>query len=931
MSFIRFIVLFFLLAGITSATAQITDSVYVIDPRVQIHSLTPFASILVDSSEELTVIDLTKEQQATRFTPLAGYKGGFQSGQNYWLRIPVTSLSSIDHWWLIIKPSIREYEYYARIDRMKLYQLDTMNQIIDSQQSGASIPGSQKKLHRDAGFTGADLSMLPHQKQFMFIQLSQDFNGGHFDVDVELRNPSAGIPESQFSSLLYTLSGIALVMGLLSLFFFVFIKEKAYLYFFIYLIFLSLHYLILHPALPFTDKFIPWAPWLTSYFFVLFTMGGFIMFMLFGRHFINLPVLSPKTDYWLMMLLRVWTVLVIGNILAMIILRKMLLDEYSFIPILISIGFIVRFAFFKNILARFFVVGAGWLLIWTLMGMLFAEQLIKIGINPWPIGQVGQMLIYLAGIAYKIRINEHEKAEAQRIREMDNIKSRFFANISHEFRTPLTLIRGLLQQINGNNAPSNGSVQVQPRQLQTMQRNADRLLELVNQLLDLSRLDSGKMKLQIIRGDILQVLKALSHAFDSMAERKQIHYHIHFPDQTPIAFFDKDKLEKIFTNLLSNAFKYTPEKGMVAVNVEIMEGRLRISVEDSGPGIAKKELDKVFDRFYQAEGNEDKGSGIGLALVKELVELYKGQISVSSEPGKGSQFRVSLPIEKSAFSEHELVFGEWYSNEEEFFIPSDYEEAQITREAQKSQLPLLLIVEDNADLRQFIRETMEQAFQVIDATNGTEGLEAAVNEVPDLIISDVMMPGIDGFTLTTRLKKDERTSHIPVILLTARAGQQHKVEGLEKGADDYLTKPFEARELLVRAQNLIDQRKLLRQKFAGQIRIRPSEIVADSVDVHFLTRVMEAIEQHMESDSFGVEELAKEIAMSRSQLHRKLISLIDKSPSELLRQTRLLRAKELLQKKAATPAEVAYRVGFTSHSYFSKCYKEEFGVSPSEV
>jgi signal transduction histidine kinase/DNA-binding response OmpR family regulator len=905
--------------------------VYVIDPRVQIHSLTPYASIFVDSSEELSVIDLTDKQHAPMFTPLTGYKGGFQSGQNYWLRIPVTSLSSIDHWWFIIRPSIKEYDYYARIDRMKFYQLDTLGQIIDSQQSGVSIPKSQKKLQMAAGFTGADLSLPAHQAQFLFIQLSQDFNGEPFNINIELRNPSTGIPESQFSSLLFTLSGIAFVMGLLSLFFFLFIREKAYLYFFIYLLFLSLHYLILHPALPFTDKFIPWAPLLTSHFFVLFTMGGFIMFMMFGRHFINLPVLSPKTDYWLMMLLRVWGILVAVNILAMIFMKRTLTEGYSFLPVLISIGFIVRFAFFKNTLARFFVVGAGWLLIWTLTGMLFVERMLEIGINPWPIGQVGQMLIYLAGIAYKIRINEHEKAEAQRIREMDGIKSRFFANISHEFRTPLTLIRGLLQQITGNHAPSNGTIMVQPRQLQTMQRNADRLLELVNQLLDLSRLDSGKMKLQIIRGDILQILKTLSHAFDSMAERKQIHYHIHFPEQTPIAFFDKDKLEKIFTNLLSNAFKYTPEKGMVSVNVEMIGGRLRITVEDTGPGIAKKELDKVFDRFYQSEGNEDKGSGIGLALVKELVELYKGQISVSSEPGKGSQFRVSLPVERSAFSDQEMVFGEWHSKDEELIMNSDDGEASHVREAQKAQLPLLLVVEDNTDLRQFIRETMEQAFHVIEAPNGKDGFERAVNEVPDIIISDVMMPGIDGFTLTARLKKDERTSHIPVILLTAKAGQQHKVEGLETGADDYLTKPFEARELLVRSQNLIDQRKLLRQKFAGQLQIRPSEIVADSVDVHFLAKVMETIEQHMSSESFGVEELAQEIAMSRSQLHRKLVSLIGKSPSELLRQTRLIRAKELLQKKAGTPAEVAYQVGFNSHSYFSKCYKEEFGINPSEV
>ena len=241
------------------------------------------------------------------------------------------------------------------------------------------------------------------------------------------------------------------------------------------------------------------------------------------------------------------------------------------------------------------------------------------------------------------------------------------------------------------------------------------------------------------------------------------------------------------------------------------------------------------------------------------------------------------------------------------------------------------MVEDNNDLRQFIRETVQPDYQVIEAKNGKEGFENAMSEIPDIIISDVMMPVMDGFAMTGKLKKDERTSHIPVILLTAKAGQSHKIEGLETGADDYLTKPFDAKELLVRIQNLIDQRKLLRKKFAGNIQLKPSEVTAKSIDEIFLGNVMQAIEQNMEEDEFGVEELAKEVAMSRSQLHRKMIALIDKAPSDLIRQTRLMRAKELLQKKIATPSEVAFKVGFNSHTYFSKCFKEEFGISPGEV
>jgi DNA-binding response OmpR family regulator len=246
-------------------------------------------------------------------------------------------------------------------------------------------------------------------------------------------------------------------------------------------------------------------------------------------------------------------------------------------------------------------------------------------------------------------------------------------------------------------------------------------------------------------------------------------------------------------------------------------------------------------------------------------------------------------------------------------------------------LPILLIVEDNADLRNHINEIVQQHYRVLQAVNGKEGFEMAVQEIPDIIISDVMMPLMDGFTLAQKLKKDERTSHVPIILLTAKAGQAHKIEGLETGADDYLTKPFDHKELLTRVRNLINQRKLLRKKFAGEIILKPSEVSVNSADENFLSKVMQAIEKNMGEEDFGVEELAKEVAMSRSQLHRKLIALTGQSPSEVLRNTRLLRAKELLQKKAATPGEVAYRVGFNSHTYFSKCFKEEFGVSPSEV
>ena len=464
-----------------------------------------------------------------------------------------------------------------------------------------------------------------------------------------------------------------------------------------------------------------------------------------------------------------------------------------------------------------------------------------------------------------------------------------------------------------------------------MRRNTDRLLELVNQLLDLSKLDSGKMKLQLIKGDLVQLLRALTASFESVAERKGINYHVHFPEYGSMYFFDKDKIEKIISNLLANAFKYTPESGTVSVTVEMENERLRILVEDSGPGIPKKELDKIFDRFYQVEGTEEKGSGIGLALVKELVTLYRGQISVNSEPGKGSRFRITVPVGRSLFQEDEFVYGEFKPNTNFTNRHFDEQESAPVTKTGSGNLPLLLLVEDNADLRQYINETVSAQYNVIEAVNGLEGVEKAIAEVPDIILSDVMMPVMDGFAFTQKIKKDERTSHIPVILLTAKAGQGHKLEGLTLGADDYLVKPFDAAELLTRLQNLVNQRKLLRRKFAGEIVLKPSEVAVKSTEQVFLQKILNTIESNMSDENFGVEELAKELYMSRSQLHRKLVALTGQSPSEILRNTRLLRAKELLQKKSATPSEVAFQVGFNSHAYFSKCFKEEFGISPSEV
>ncbi|HEX8332728.1 MAG TPA: ATP-binding protein [Segetibacter sp.] len=932
MNFSKTLLLFVFFLASLSISAQLADISYRADSRIHLHNLRPYTSVFVDSSNKLTIDDVITKYNS-RFRPVSAATDIAQPYLTYWLRVSVTTTADIEKWWLLLGeyPPVGSPGHNSTVDVWKLN-----NGALQHQRTGVEVPRSEKAIKEKPGIQRVFFSSKAGETSTIYLKVYNQFGPGKV-AHLELRNPAVGIAHNDFATYTYVMSAVALFFCIMSFFFFFFVRERAYLYFALYTLTLSQHYLIVNTELPFINLYIPEHPHLAGAAFNLLTAGGFLLFLLFGRHFINLPSLSKKMDRFLVWFVRVGFLLIITECILTTITGKFVLGiQFNLFLLPVVVFVIIRFAFFKTVLSRFFVAGALWLICFTILGLLWQTVLPSLPFNPWPVGQMGQLLIYAAGLAYKVRLNEKARAEAEHIKGLEEIKSRFFANISHEFRTPLTLIQGPLQQIEEaipDVQKQTGTVSVPWRQIKTMRRHTDRLLELVNQLLDLSKLDSGKMKLQVIKGDVLQMLKVLTASFESMAERKGIHFHTHFPDQTLIAFFDKDKLDKIVCNLLGNAFKYTPEQGTVSVMIETEDSRLRISVDDNGPGIPKKELDKVFDRFYQVEGTEDKGSGIGLALVKELVDLYRGQISVSSEPAKGTRFKVSLPIDKSSFKESEIVYGEWKESQPSPVNKSlaEQEEDEFVQKTASLQLPLLLVVEDNTDLRNFICETVQQNYQVIQAANGKEGLEKATQEIPDVIVSDVMMPIMDGFAMTERLKKDERTSHIPVILLTAKAGQQHKLEGLQIGADDYLLKPFDAKELLTRIQNLVNQRKLLRKKFAGEILLKPSEVSVNSADENFLSKVMEAIEANMQEEDFGVEQLSREVAMSRSQLHRKLVALTGQSPSEVLRNTRLLRAKELLHKKAATPSEVAYKVGFNSHTYFSKCFKEEFGITPSEV
>ncbi|MBV6506060.1 MAG: Sensor histidine kinase RcsC [Syntrophorhabdaceae bacterium] len=550
--------------------------------------------------------------------------------------------------------------------------------------------------------------------------------------------------------------------------------------------------------------------------------------------------------------------------------------------------------------------------------------------------------------------------QAQKLQELDHMKSRFFANISHEFRTPLTLILGPVEQMCAGEF--RGNLQ---EAYDMIMRNGRRLLRLINQLLDLARLEAGRMSLQARPENIVSFLKGLVLSFASAAERKRIKLSISAEKESLVVYFDRDKLEKIVSNLLSNALKFTPENGKVTVEVRRGDGRgeklfapthegVEISVTDTGTGIPEDQLDKIFDRFYQVDASqtrEHEGTGIGLALTKELVELHHGEIRVQSEDGCGTTFIVRLPLGKEHLKPEEVISEQLAVSSDQFSASrsesfddqatsgqkpaiSDElkrrESSDSSGESVTSDEAIILVVEDNRDVCTYIRQYLEPAFKVIEAHDGIEGATRAFEVIPDLIISDVMMPKRDGNELCRILKTDEKTSHVPVIMLTAKADSESKVHGLEIGADDYLIKPFDSKELLARVHNLIRLRQQLRERFSREVVLKPQDIAITPMDEVFLNKVKAAVEKHLGDEDFEVEALGHEVGMSRSQIHRKLKALTDQSASQFIRSLRLQRAVELLKQNAGTVAEIAYQVGFGSQAYFTKCFHEQFGCTPKE-
>jgi signal transduction histidine kinase/ligand-binding sensor domain-containing protein/DNA-binding response OmpR family regulator len=567
--------------------------------------------------------------------------------------------------------------------------------------------------------------------------------------------------------------------------------------------------------------------------------------------------------------------------------------------------------------------------------------------TPWA---YGSYLLLIGGLVLGVRSYEmnrirlrhraeQESAHAERFRELDRARSRFFANVSHEFRTPLTLTLGPLDDLqagfHGPLAPA------MLGQVELARRNAGRVLELIDQLLEVARLEVGSTPLRARRVELGTFVSRLGEAFRPLAQRRSIELTLDVPEEPLTVWADPAHLERILANLLSNALKFTQSGGKVQVVLRSEPPVARITVSDDGPGIAPGDMPHVFDRFYrgnEATGRHQPGTGIGLALARELVALHGGTLEVESEEGSGSTFTASLLLGRDHLAPEQVVddapLEDWTPRMPPPSTPVDELPAEEAADCPLESIPedvtTVLVVEDNAELRAFIRMHLRGRFRVVEAADGVQGLELARRLLPDLVLSDVMMPGMDGYALCRALREDAETDFIPVILLTARAAAEDRLAGLREAADAYLTKPFQVEELTAQIDNLIGLRRRLRERFAQQVvRVRPAQVALASSDAKFLDQVRSAIEVHMADEDFGVEQLARLVAHSRGHLHRRLKEMIDESPSDLLRRMRLERAAQLLEAGAGSVSEIAYGVGFKSVAHFSNRFQDHFGVRPS--
>lgn len=581
---------------------------------------------------------------------------------------------------------------------------------------------------------------------------------------------------------------------------------------------------------------------------------------------------------------------------------------------------------------------------------------IAISISPpfwmtwWAYAIYGLLILALFwSIQSYLNLRSKQRASVQlqkEIEQVNKLKLQFFTNISHEFKTPITLILNPIEELLAS-VQNNSTIQ---SRLKVVQRNANSLLRLVHQLMEFRRIEVGETKLGATPSNVVSFIREIAYSFQTTAKKKGINISFESKSKEIKTWFDWDKLEKIMNNLIFNAIKFTPEEGEIIVRVKeskvndqmhiesrgVVVNYVQIEVQDNGVGMDRAQLPYVFHRFYQVDQSNKaayEGSGIGLAITKDLVDLHHGEIEVDSQKGKGTTFKLKLPLGKThLLPEEQLEINipePFLDNELDDLAIEEIAEAQNDYDIVDKDKNVILVVDDNTDIRELVKEGLRERYSILEAEHGREALNIALKEMPDLVISDVLMPEMDGVEFCRELKSNIRTSHIPVILLTALNSVEHRIEGIESGADAYIPKPFKMKLLMVRVKKLIASREMMRKRFLTEKELTPEKVTLNSVDEVFLNKIMDCMEMNMGNDSYWVDELASDMNVSRSTFFRKLKKLTGQSPNDFMRMIRLKRAVQLLEQNELTISQISYMVGFSDPGYFGKCFRKMYGVAPS--
>ncbi|MCB0631438.1 MAG: ATP-binding protein [Saprospiraceae bacterium] len=715
-------------------------------------------------------------------------------------------------------------------------------------------------------------------------------------------------------------------------------KDKTVLYLAVFLAGYALY--DLHESI-FKEEFNPFYWGYESYWAIFLRFPATLIFgyglMKFVEAYADLPSIYPGVSRWIngfMVVFIIISILAYMDENTVYPIKGIFIFQYYRICALLFFLFViitpVIALYHRKPYAKVLLIGmapipiAGFVGIFMVLGFLPSFMPYR---DIFRMGTALSMILLSVGAGYRINTLRHREIELGKTKEFDTLKNQFYTNITHEFRTPLTVIQGTTEQI-----------QTHPKEKEIIRRNSQNLLDLVNRMLDLAKIEAGKLHLHMIQGDILSYLRYITESFHSLALNQKINLNFYADQEELIMDYDPEKILQILSNLISNALKFTREYGKVTITARAGEkaGKavLMLRVKDTGIGIEAEQLPHIFDRFHQVEAGPTRraeGTGIGLALTKGLVEQMNGEITVKSQLGEGSTFSVLLPISNQAT--WELVDGDsdWKALSIPEAVQSDTLLGKSTDQPEfgnEEELPQLLLVEDNLDVMQFIASCLSPEYKLLFARNGREGIDLALEHIPDVIISDVMMPEVDGFELCSTLKQEERTSHIPIILLTAKADMASKLEGLEYGADAYLVKPFYREELEIRLRKLIELRRKLRERY-NQPHFEPDP--ATEKEDAFVLKVRQLILEHLKDDPFGPQELSDLLYMHRSHLYRKLKALTDRSPSIFIRQIRLQEAHRMLLERDLSIKEIAYSVGFSDPAYFSKLFSQTYGQPPSSV